>query len=70
MCQIWTNTVATGLLCILDLEHHRSLQQDCLRVISFGRFQMWSNTAAATRLGTGQSIHTYMQTSYTAVSKN
>ena len=56
MCQIWTNTVATGRLCILDLEQHRSLQQDCLRVISFGRFQMWSNTAAATRLGTGQQM--------------
>ena len=39
--------------CIQDLEQHRSLQQDCLRVISFGRFLMWSNTTA-TGLGTGQ----------------
>ena len=53
MCQIWTNTAVTGL-CISDLEQHRSLQLDCLRVISFGRYQMWSNTAAAaTILGTG-----------------
>ena len=51
MCQIWTNNAATGLqLCIPDLEQHRSLQQNCWRVISFRRFQMWSNTAAATRL--------------------
>ena len=45
--------------CIPDLEQHRSLQQDCLRVISFGRFQMWSNTAPdATRLGTGCLLYT------------
>ena len=31
------------------------LQKDCLRVISFGRFQMWSNTAS-TGLRTGQFV--------------
>ena len=46
MCQIWGNTTVTGL-CIPDISGVTPLQQqDCLRVISFGRLQMWSNTAA------------------------
>ena len=46
--------------CLPDLEQHRSLQQDCLRVIAYGRFHMWSNIAA-TRLGMS------IDTDYTAL---
>ena len=50
---------ATGLLCIPDLEQHRCLpQQDCSRVVSFGRFQIdvEQHRAATGLLCTGQFV--------------